>query len=155
QFAEIVRVVESDESRRFPGEIEKLERLLKPIESDSRIYELLKKGVTGRHWLFETVEKWRSNDPASRGFWLMGAPGVGKSTVAAHLAIHGREVIAVEFCNWQQLGHKNPEQIVRPLAFQIATRLPDYRKLLLTLPEIAALDRKNFAELFDYLLADP
>ena len=54
----------------------------------------------------------------------MGAPGVGKSAVAAHLAIHGREVIAVEFCNWRQPGHKNPEQIVRTLAFQIATRLP-------------------------------
>ena len=63
-------------------------------------------------------------DSHSRLFWLMGAPGVGKSAVAAHLAIHGHEVIAVEFCNWQQPGHKNPEQIVRTLAFQIATRLP-------------------------------
>jgi hypothetical protein len=33
--------------------------------------------------------------------------------------------------------------------------LPDYRKLLLTLPEIAELDRKDPAELFDYLLVNP
>lgn len=155
QLAEIIRVVESEESQRFAGEIETLKNHLKPIRSDSRIYELLKKGLTGRQWLFEAVEKWRSGDRASRVFWLMGAPGVGKSAVAAHLAIHGREVIAVEFCNWQQPGHKNPEQIVRTLAFQIATRLPDYRTLLLPLPDIAALDRKNAAELFDYLLAAP
>ena len=155
KFTEIVRVVESDESRRFAGEIETLKNHLRPIKSDSRIYELLKKGFTGRQWLFEAVEKWRKDDRASRVFWLMGAPGVGKSAIAAHLAIHGREVIAVEFCNWQQPGHKNPEQIVRTFAFQIATRLPDYRKLLLNLPEIAALSRKNADELFEYLLIDP
>jgi len=155
KFAEIVRVVESDESRRFAGEIETLKNHLKPIKSDSRIYELLKKGFTGRRWLFEAVENWRKNDRDSRVFWLMGAPGVGKSAVAAHLAIHGREVIAVEFCNWQQPGHKNPEQIVRTLAFQIATRLPDYRKLLLTLPQVAELGGMNGDELFDYLLANP
>ena len=32
--------------------------------------------------------------------------------------------------------HRDARRIVRTLAFQIATRLPDYRKLLLTLPEI-------------------
>jgi hypothetical protein len=31
-------------------------------------------------------------------------------------------------------------------------RVPDYRKLLLTLPETPKLDRKNAAALFDYLL---
>src|SRR5207237_8065975 len=47
------------------------------------------------------------------------------------------------------------------LACQRATRLPDYRKLLLTLPEIAELNnpnpkkQKNASELFDYLLANP
>ena len=33
--------------------------------------------------------------------------------------------------------------------------MPDYRKLVLTLPEIGELDRKDPAELFDYLLANP
>jgi hypothetical protein len=35
------------------------------------------------------------------------------------------------------------------------TCLCDYRKRLLTVPEIAELDRKYAAELFDYLLANP
>ena len=39
--------------------------------------------------------------------------------------------------------------------FQLAARLPDYRKLLLALPETAELDRKDGAGLFDYLLAEP
>lgn len=33
--------------------------------------------------------------------------------------------------------------------------MPDYRKLLLALPELKELDPKNPSELFDYLLADP
>lgn len=156
KLAEIVAVVESDESRRFAGEIKTLEEHLKPISSDSRIGQLLKKPLVGRVWLFEAIEQWRNADRASRLFWIMGAPGVGKSAFAAHLAHYGRDkVIAVQFCEYDKPDHRNAHRIVRTLAFQIATRLPDYRKLLLTLPEITELDRKNPAELFDYLLADP
>src|ERR1039457_32040 len=91
KLAEIVAVVESDESRRFAGEIKTLEELLKPTASDfaddAHIRKLLEKKLVGRTWLFEAVEKWRTTaDPTSRLFWLMGAPGIGKSAFAAHLA---------------------------------------------------------------------
>ena len=43
----VAEMVESDESRRFAGEIRTLEEYLKPISSDSRIFQLLKKGITG------------------------------------------------------------------------------------------------------------
>jgi hypothetical protein len=153
---EIICVVESDESRRFAGEIETLAKYLKPISSDSRIFRLLKKGLVGRTWLTEAIDKWREEDRASRLFWITGAPGVGKSAFAAHLAHFGRDrVIAVQFCDYQQPDHRDMERIVRTIAFQIATRLPDYRKFLLTLPEINELNRKNPSELFDYLLTEP
>ncbi|HRI16693.1 MAG TPA: hypothetical protein PLX89_27180, partial [Verrucomicrobiota bacterium] len=64
-------------------------------------------------------------------------------------------VIAAQFVEWDKPDHRDARRVVRSLAFQLATRLPDYRKLLLTLPEIAELDRKDPAELFDYLLANP
>ena len=87
----------------------------------------------------------------------MGAPGIGKSAFAAHLAHeYGRgTVIAVQFCDWKKPDHRDACRIIRTLAFQIATRLPDYRKLLLTLPIMTELDRKNSAELFDGLLTNP
>jgi hypothetical protein len=156
-FAEIVRVVESDESRRFAGEIETLQDHLKPIKSDTRIYDLLKKGFYGRSWLFEAVERWRQDaNRHSRLFWITGDPGVGKSAFAAQLT-HTRSdaVIAAQFVEWDKPDHRDARRVVRSLAFHLATRLPDYRKLLLTLPEIAELDRKDPAELFDYLLANP
>jgi hypothetical protein len=152
KLAEIVRVVESNESRRFAGEIETLNDHLKPIKSDARIYQLLKKGFYGRQWLFEGVEKWRRDAKCdSRLFWIMGDPGVGKSAFAAQLThTRGDTVIAAQFCEWDKPDHRSAQRVVRSLAFQLATRLPDYRKLLLTLPEIAELDRKDAAELFDY-----
>ena len=157
KLAEIITVVESDENRRFAGEIRALEEHLRPTSSDSRIFQLLKKGLVGRIWLADAIEKWRASaDRTSRLFWIIGAPGVGKSAFAAHLAHYGRDkVIAIQFCEYDKPDHRNAERIVRTLAFQIATRLPDYRKLLLTLPEIAKLDRKDPSELFDYLLAEP
>jgi hypothetical protein len=163
KFDEIKRVVESDESRKFAGEIRTLEEYLKPVVSDfaadARIQKLLEKKLTGRAWLFEAVEKWRTAaDRNSRIFWMMGTPGFGKSFFAAHLAhFYGRgTVIGVHFCAYDKPDHRSAPRIIRTLAFQLATRLPDYRKLLLTLPEIAELDRKQTAaELFDYLLANP
>ena len=196
KLAEIIRVVESDESRRFAGEIETLSGHLKPIASNSRISTLLRKGFIGRKWLFDAIENWRNpgsadpqigsssipdpqspiSDPQSsassdfilhnssfnlssspsRLFWITGDPGVGKSAFAAHLTHFGRDkVIAAQFVEWDKPDHRDARRVVRSLAFQLATRLPDYRKLLLTLPEIAELDRKDPAELFDYLLANP
>ena len=115
--------------------------------------------MIGRTWLGDAKEEWRgAADRGSRLFWIVGAPGVGKSAFVAHLAHYGRDkVIAVQFCQYDKPDHRSAHRIVRTLAFQIATRLPDYRKLLLTLPEVKTdgLDRKNAAELFDYLLADP
>ena len=118
---------------------------------------MLSKGFYGRQWLFEAVENWRQETKLdSRLFWIMGAPGVGKSAFAAQLThTRGDTVIAAQFCEWDKPDHRNAPRVVRSLAFQLATRLPDYRKLLLTLPEIAELDRKDAAELFDYLLANP
>jgi hypothetical protein len=157
KLAEIVRVVESDESRRFSGEIETLNGHLKPIKSDARISHLLGKGFCGRQWLYDAVETWRQDAAQnSHLFWIMGEPGVGKSAFAAQLT-HTRSdaVIAAQFCEWDKPDHRNAPQVVKSIAFQLATRLPDYRKILLTLPEIADLTRKNAAELFDYLLANP
>jgi hypothetical protein len=157
KLSEIVRVLESDESRRFAGEIDKLNEYLKPIKSDARISGLLSKCFYGREWLFNAVENWRQDTTHnSRLFWIMGDPGVGKSAFAAQLTHkHGDIVIAAQFCEWDKPDHRDARRVVCSIAFQLAIRLPDYRKLLLTLPEISELDRKEASELFDYLLSNP
>jgi len=157
KLTELIAVIESDESLRFAGEIETLSGFLKPISSESRISHLLRKGFIGREWLTEAVENWRTcNDRSSRIFWIMGNPGVGKSAFSAHLCHFGKDrVIAAHFCEWNKPDHRDACRVIRSLAFQLATRLPEYRKLLLSLPEINTLDKKNASELFDYLFTNP
>jgi hypothetical protein len=55
KFAQIVRTLESKESRRFAGEIRTLEKFLKPISPDTRISQLMKNGLVGREWLCRAV----------------------------------------------------------------------------------------------------
>ena len=179
KLAEIVRVVESDESRRFAGEIETLDGLpqahqirrahLRPaLERLLRSRLDLRRGgamayvrssASGGGFGVPAVagpDRVNAELQTSRLFWITGDPGVGKSAFAAQLT-HTRSdaVIAAQFVEWDKPDHRDARRVVRSLAFQLATRLPDYRKLLLTLPEIAELDRKDPAELFDYLLANP
>ena len=154
---EIISVVESEESRRFAGEIDELKEYLRPIDSNARISVLLNKGFFGRKWLFEAFENWRNDrSQNSRLFWISGDPGVGKSAFAAQLMhTRGDVVIAAQFVEWDKPDHRDPKRVIKSIAFQLATRLPDYRKFLLMLPELNDLTGKNASELFDYLLANP
>ncbi|MBF0456470.1 MAG: TIR domain-containing protein [Nitrospirae bacterium] len=149
KLAEIIRVVEGDESVQFTGEIETLRNLLKPMPanmrpSDSRIASLLGKGFVGRQWLDNEVKQWAGKkDNDSRLFWIVGEPGIGKSAFAANLTHFGRDrIIAAQFCEWDKPYTMNGTDVVRGIAFQLAARLPDYRKLLLKrlIVEMLAVD---------------
>jgi tetratricopeptide (TPR) repeat protein len=157
KLAEIISVVESDESRRFAGEIEKLAQLLQPTQSHARINDLLDRGFFGREWLFSKVEDWRSvYSDTSRVFVLLAGAGVGKSAFAAHLAhLRGDVVVAAHFCEWNKPLHSDARATVKSIAFQLATKFPDYRKYLLKLPGIDKLEQQSAAELFTFLVANP
>lgn len=154
---EILKIIESKESIQFSGEIERLKKQLRPISSEQRISSLLKREMTGRDWLTQKVESWCDNEADnSRLFWLTGAPGVGKSKFAAHLAHFGKHrIIAAEFCEWHKSDHRDAHKVIRSLAFQLATRLAAYRTILFSLPELDSLDTKSATDLFSYLITDP
>jgi tetratricopeptide (TPR) repeat protein len=157
KLAEIIRVVESDESKRFAGEIENLAEYLQPIQSHARINELVNRGFFGREWLFRKLEDWRSvYSNSSRVFVLLAGAGVGKSAFAARLAhLRGDVLVAAHFCEWNKPTHSDARATVKSIAFQLATKFPDYRKYLLTLPGIDKLEQQSAAELFSYLVANP
>ena len=154
-LAKIVAVIEHPDNQRFAGEISQLEQYLKPLDCTADIYSRVD-GFIGRDWLFDAIEAWRLGDRSSKVFWISGGPGVGKSAVAAWLAHSGKShVIAAQFCRFNSPERREPTRVIRSIAFQLATRLPDYRRHLIHKPEIADLDRKNPSDLFDYLIADP
>jgi WD40 repeat protein len=156
KLAEIVRVLASDTNKRFAGEIEELKKRLKPLSPDTRIGGLLKQGFVGREWLVREINIWRQENRDSRVFFLTGKPGVGKSAFAAWLAHHSKaNIIAAHFIEYNKPDRREPRRVIMSIAFQIASRLPDFRKFLLGLPELEQLEEKNSEELFTYLLAEP
>ena len=103
------------------------------------------------------IERWRTSGSPNRVFWISAGPGWGKSAVAARLAHAARgRVMAVHYCRYNKPGTRDARQVVRTLAFQMATQLGDYRELLVRqAKQGSALAELNALELFDKLLANP
>ena len=157
---EILRLLAGPATTQFGGEIEELSGRLRPMAQEADIGPLIG-GFVGRDWLLDRLDAWRLGDGGSRLFWLTGAPGSGKSAFAARTAHRGRaNVISLSLCRYNADDRRDPARVLRTLAFQLATRLHDYRRLLLDRlrlhdPDGAELARKSPADLLDWLLIQP
>jgi hypothetical protein len=174
---EIKRVLTLSEP--FSGEIETLKKWLSPIDNVSEMIHH-EKNFIGREWLLGKVaqkwdpnaigdlqecedepggelEEWRTHQSGKRIFWLVGEPGSGKSAIVARLSHSARaRVIAVHFCRYDQPIRRNAKNIICSIAWQMATRLGDYRTALIkVLERYPDLSELNPSELFDMLLANP
>jgi len=141
----------------FAGDMDELQRLLKPQIHSGRLGNLVERGFCGRDWLFDEISAWRSRQP-ERTFWLVADPGMGKSAIAARLAhTTAHYTVAYHFCRFDEPGTRSPHTFVCNLAFQLAARLPGYRQLLLYATRYPSkpLAELNSDDLFSLLLADP
>ena len=77
QLKKIIAVLADPKNQRFSGEIEELDRLLRPVWEDADIGALVD-GFIGREWLQAALDEWCKNAHGSRLFWISGAPGIGK-----------------------------------------------------------------------------
>ena len=147
-------------AQQFAAEIDRLDRLLQPVEQAADIPPLLD-GFVGREWLLAEVDARRRGTLPERLIWIAGGPGTGKSAFSAWLATYDRKnVIALNLCDARMDARNQPARVLRTLAFQLARRIPDYRSHLLDRidrlqqPE-AALAAMPPDELFQWLLAEP
>lgn len=135
---EILRVLERNEP--FAGEIEELQRWLKPLDCTSDMIAA-EDGFTGRDWLLgnigEThsggraeakaevageIERWRTDGTTHKVFWIAAEPGWGKSAVSARMAHAGRaRVMAVHFCKHDQPDRRDARRGTRGAFY----RFPD------------------------------
>ena len=157
---EIKVVLASPAAQQFAGDIDRLDRLLQPVEQAADIPPLLD-GFVGREWLLAEVDARRRGPLPSRLIWIAGGPGTGKSAFSAWVATYQRaNVIALNLCDARMDARNQPARALRTLAFQVARRIPDYRAHLLERlgrlkePE-ATLAAKPPDELFQWLLAEP
>jgi hypothetical protein len=102
---------------------------LKAIAFDRDI-ERLTQSFTGREWVFEEIDRWLQQDN-ERFFILTGEPGVGKSTLAAHLIQTRKDIVAYHLCQAAELETLKPGRILRSLTAQLMETVPDYGLALL------------------------
>jgi len=99
---------------------------LRPWDFAARLDEK-RLGFTGREWLFEEIEAWRSQ-ASERALLITGDPGTGKSAVVAEL-VHrnpGGQVLAYHCCQADTPQTLDPARFVRNLAAMAASKIPAY-----------------------------
>lgn len=154
----IREVLADAQSARVSGDLQQLRDVLDPRTFEARIVDKTE-GFHGRAWLFDASQEWLGSS-SSRMFWLKASPGVGKSAFAASLAHRASSAVVGFFmCDFQ--GRKDPEEsareAIRTLAFQMASRLPDYRVKLLHQQRVDTqkIESKTADELFEFLITEP
>lgn len=89
-------------------------------------------GFTGRQWLFDAIDDWRTKGNSGKILLLKGDPGTGKSSVVAEL-VHrnpGGQVLAYHCCQWDVNDSLEPWRFVRSIAAMVAGKLEDFAALL-------------------------
>lgn len=84
---------------------------------------------TGRRWIFDDIESWLRNTQG-RFFILTGAPGVGKSALAARLTQVRYDIAAFHFCIAGRSSTIEPPSALRSLAAQLAESFSAYGSAL-------------------------
>jgi hypothetical protein len=120
---QLVRALEHDVLD-FESVPAKLQALLDPLPFDADIAQHLAR-FTGRQRVFDQIDAWLRDPSASRVFWITGAPGVGKTAIAAWLCEHRPEVKAFRLCRHGHAQKSNPRKCVPSLAYQLSTQLAD------------------------------
>ena len=141
----------------FAGEMDDLEKILRPLSQSARVGMLVEREFVGRAWLFDEIEAWRQGG-AERAWLLLAGPGMGKSSLMARLAHTARlHAVAFHFCRFDEPSTRGAREFVCNLAFQLGARLPGYRALLLHAARYAGkpLDQFSPDDLFTRLLAEP
>lgn len=144
--------------QKVAGDLQRLKEILEPKTFEADIIKSIE-GFYGRKWLFEACDQWL-NTSNNRLFWLKGSPGIGKSSFAAML-VHQSNSAIVGFFKCEFQGSKSPEEsaseCIRTLAYQLATRLPDYRMKLLYQQQVDKdkVSKKTADDLFTYLITEP
>ena len=88
---------------------------------------------------------WQGNEPKGDGreriqLWVVGAPGTGKSTIAAYfvdfiICLNKEAIVAYFFCKSGNIGLTTPADIIRTLAYQCMGKETEIRSSLEALRE--------------------
>lgn len=127
----LVEAIENPSHACRNDELETLRLALDPMSFYAEIAPHIP-GFVGRRWIIDRYNTWLADEPQSRVLRIEGGPGLGKTAVTSYLAHSAKSsVLGVHLCQYNSGESRNPLRLVRTLAYQLATRLPDYRARLL------------------------
>ena len=110
-----------------------------------------------RKWAFDDFDNWVEIKLNSRVFLLSGGAGMGKTGIMSML-VRTRMgiVIAHHFCRHDDSRKRDPKHVLCSIAYQLAEKIPEYRKKLEELGLTnASLGELNVTGLFDKILRAP
>jgi len=122
---------------------------LKPIDFTQDFAK--HKKLIGREWVKEKITTWIDENPESKVLLITAEAGYGKSAIAAHLANTLKNVIGIHFCSYNFDNKKDPLNVIKTLAFQFQSQIPEYLKYI----QQVQIDNKNTYELFEELILNP
>ena len=167
----IIEALESKSVFEFQNEIEFLRKILKPDLGRKRYDQLTDKPIVGRTWLSKTFDEYVKKRESERFFCIYGGPGYGKSQLVATLMHFNPQIVAGYFFEWEDQSENSIQSFICTIAFQMATKIPDYRAALIDKlkksgyytsagEEIAnviceeKLKKENPSRLFKFLISD-
>ena len=158
QLDKLVTIIENPASATRNDELETLKRALNPMNFYADISPHLPT-FFGRKWIIDQFNDWLVNQPDRKVFRIEGGPGLGKSAVASWLAHTAKSsVIGIHLCQYNRGDSRSPLRFVHTLAYQLATRLPDYRARLLRTEAIrnpSSMAGKDVVSLWSELINAP
>lgn len=155
RMLEALSMVESDENLEVAGEISQLHKLLPQAEWRMGREELLGEPFVGREWLANKVRDWLLDPDGGTLCALWGDPGVGKSAFCAWMSFRNLLVAASLFFEHGNSRFNSASVMVQTIAYQLAHRLPDYRKRLLEVLCQTPVGTLGASELLELLVLRP
>ena len=135
------------------GRLSSLKKYLQPMDNQVDIAEKTRNFV-GREWMVDRFERWLEADGASPIYLLVGAPGTGKSSFAAHLAMTSDRIKGIHFCKYNDRHTRSLKTVIKTLAYHLAVQVEQYGNYLEGV-DMEKLPNATDAELFSLLLLKP
>lgn len=112
---EIIRFIENGVP--VDPALSELRRRFRPLDYERVLRRNPTDPFTGRKWLFDRIDQWIANPDAPSTLFVVGGPGVGKTSAMAHWCRESLKVGAYHFCD-----HAQPDtarDVVASLAGQL------------------------------------
>ena len=135
------------------GQLSSLKKFIKPMDNQMEISEKTRDFI-GREWMVAGFEQWLQASGSSAIYFLVGGPGTGKSSFAAHLSMTSEQIKGIHFCKYNDRHSGSLKTVIKTLAYHLAVQLEQYGNYLEGV-DMEKLVNATDAELFLMLLLNP